>query len=693
MNTIKHGKPEESPRPGEDRLAAELDAMTRLHDLSTRLLTATDLRTALDDVLEGAIVASGADFGNVQLLNPDTAALEIVAQRGFRQDFLDYFRTVRVDEGSACAQAMQRGERVIIEDVELDPTYEPHRRVAAAAGYRGVQSTPLTSRGGGVLGMLSTHFRRPHRPSERDQRLLDLYARHAADLVERLRADEQLRAAREQLQIVTDAMSAPVTRCSRDLRYLWVSRPYADWVGRPAEEVVGRPIREVIGEDAFRQLLPHFEKVLAGQRVRYEQQVNFRGPGLRWVSAVYAPTVDAAGATDGWVAVVLDVTERKELEEALRRADRRKDEFLATLAHELRNPLAPLRNGLELLRCAGDNRPMVERARGLMERQVAQLVRLVDDLLDLSRITRGKLQLRTERVALADVLSAAVETARPSLDGSAHELTVRLPPEPVELRGDATRLAQVFANLLTNAAKYTDRGGRIRLSAERRDGEVVVSVRDSGIGIAAEHLPRLFEMFSQAAPALERSQGGLGIGLALVKGLVQMHGGTVEAHSDGLGHGSEFVVRLPLVVDGGRWAVDGGEDPSSPPTPHHPPPTRRIVVADDSRDAADSLTLLLRLAGHEVHTTYDGQQAVEAAGRLRPDVILLDIGMPRLNGYEACRRIRQQPWGKAPLLVAITGWGQEDDRRQAAEAGFDRHLTKPVDPIALEKLLSEWRRA
>jgi CheY-like chemotaxis protein/two-component sensor histidine kinase len=312
------------------------------------------------------------------------------------------------------------------------------------------------------------------------------------------------------------------------------------------------------------------------------------------------------------------------------------------------------------------------------------MVRLIDDLLDVSRITRGKLRLRRERVELASVVQSAVESSRPLIEASGHRLTVALPPEPLLLDADPTRLAQVYSNLLTNAAKYTDRGGHIRLAAERRAGEVVVSVKDTGIGIAAEHLPRLFEMFSQAVTALERSQGGLGIGLSLVKGLVELHGGSIEARSEGLGKGSEFVVRLPVGDDTPAPRSppgDGGEKGT-------PRSRRRILIADDNRDAADSLAMMLRLAGHHVHAVHDGQEAVEAAGWFRPEVALLDIGMPRLNGYEACRRIRVEPWGKNTVLVAITGWGQEEDKRRATEAGFDEHLTKPVEPAALERLLA-----
>jgi PAS domain S-box-containing protein len=371
-------------------------------------------------------------------------------------------------------------------------------------------------------------------------------------------------------------------------------------------------------------------------------------------------------------------------EGALKEADRRKNDFLATLAHELRNPLAPLRNGLQIMRLARGDAGAVEQAQAMMERQLQQMVRLIDDLLDVSRITRGKLHLRRERVDLASAVQNAVEGSRPFIEAAAHRLGVVLPTEPVYLDADPTRLAQVFANLLTNAAKYTDRGGDIHLCAELSGREVVVTVKDSGIGIAAEHLPRLFEMFSQAAPALERAQGGLGIGLSLVKGLVEMHGGTVTARSAGAGRGSDFVVRLPLAA-----STIGAPVPAPPGAePQWTSPRSRILVADDNRDAADSLALVLRLAGHEVHAVHDGQEAVEAAAWFRPEIVFLDIGMPTLNGLDAARRIREQPWGLSMILIAVTGWGQDDDKRRALEAGFDHHLTKPVAPASLDRLLA-----
>ena len=362
----------------------------------------------------------------------------------------------------------------------------------------------------------------------------------------------------------------------------------------------------------------------------------------------------------------------------LREADRRKDEFLATLAHELRNPLAPLRNALTLLKSTEDDVQVQAETRDMMERQLAQMVRLVDDLLDVSRITRGRIVLRKQRIRLDEVVQNAAEISRALIDGANHTLRVRLPAEPVYLQADATRLAQVFSNLLNNAAKYTPDGGRITLSADTtEEGRVRVKVKDTGSGIDAKMLPRVFDLFAQEDRSLERSQGGLGIGLSLVRRLVQLHDGRVEAHSAGRGRGSEFIVDLPTAGS----PKDKASNQNLSPTASNPAVAvraRRILVVDDNRDAATTLTKLLRRRGHEVETVFDGEEAVRMAGEFQPEVVLLDIGLPKLNGYEAAQQIRQQSKRADLVLIALTGWGQEEDRRRASEAGFAHHLVKPV---------------
>lgn len=368
---------------------------------------------------------------------------------------------------------------------------------------------------------------------------------------------------------------------------------------------------------------------------------------------------------------------------ALAKADRRKSEFLAMLAHELRNPLAPIRNAVEILQRSAGNEHQVRPATEMMHRQIGLMVRLVDDLLDVNRISQGKIELRRQPVELASVVHHAVEASRPLCQSREHELTVTLPPKPMYLNADPARLAQVVGNLLNNACKFTERGGRIRLDVEREGKHAVIRVQDTGIGMAADQLHRIFEMFTQVDTSLERSRDGLGIGLTLVKELVEMHGGTVEARSAGVGQGSEFVVRLPVLSE-------------PPPLPRQPSAAgsaamvhRRILVVDDNTDAADSLAMLLRMSGHEVYTAHDGIQGVEAAAKYQPEVILLDIGLPKLDGYAAARRIRQQPQNAGVVLVALTGWGQEEDRRRSDEAGYDVHMVKPVDIAALSRLLAE----
>ncbi len=378
--------------------------------------------------------------------------------------------------------------------------------------------------------------------------------------------------------------------------------------------------------------------------------------------------------------------ENASLYRTLQEADRRKDEFLATLAHELRNPLAPIRTGLHVLKMAKGDASVAENARTMMDRQLNHMVRLVDDLLDVSRITRGKLELRKERVELATIVQNAVEASRPLIDQQGHRLSITLPPTPIYLEADATRLAQVLQNLLNNAAKYSDKGGHIWLSAEQQTEELVIRVKDSGIGIPASHLPRIFEMFSQVDSALEKAQGGLGIGLSLVKGLVEMHGGTIAARSDGPGQGSEFIVRLPPLIE--RKAASSQPDQTDEAAQSNGA-QYRILVVDDNEDSTGWLATMLEMMGNEVRTAHDGEAGIAVAAEFRPNLILMDIGMPKMNGYEAAHRIRQEPWGKQPIIVALTGWGAADDRRRTQDAGFNRHLVKPVDPAEIEKLLAE----
>jgi len=465
--------------------------------------------------------------------------------------------------------------------------------------------------------------------------------------------------------------------------------------------------------------MPHEQcpmaEVVAGtlSEVRDGEVIIERPDGSRVAVIVnILPLRDGRGEVVGAINCFYDITARKRTEEALQEADRHKNEFLAMLAHELRNPLAPILVSTEIIRRAkslgelGDGSakpgvhgrgPRVDHAVDVLHRQINQMVRLVDDLLDAGRISSGKIDLRRENVELSSVMRNAVDAARALTEGRHQELTVVLPPTSVYVDADPTRLAQIVGNLLNNAAKFTEPGGHIWLTVEESmdstpgdvEGashqsvpQIVIRVRDTGVGIAPDRLNSIFDMFTQIDRSLERSAAGLGIGLTLVKTLVEMHGGTVEAISSGIGHGSEFVVRLPIIVD--------ALPPSAmPPLPQSVATPLRILVVDDNLDSADMIAILLKFGGHETHTAHDGMAAVEEADRLDPDVIVLDIGLPRLNGYEAARRIRKRKGNGRPLLVALTGWGQDEDRDRSKEAGFDAHLVKPVDEAALRKLLGE----
>jgi signal transduction histidine kinase len=392
----------------------------------------------------------------------------------------------------------------------------------------------------------------------------------------------------------------------------------------------------------------------------------------------------------------IEIAQRKRAEEMLKEADRRKDEFLAMLAHELRNPLAPIRNAVQILQLRMPAEETLRQPLEVIDRQARQLAGLVDDLLDVARITRGQINLRKQPLELAEIVAQAVETSRPLVEERRHRLAIHLPNEPIFVEADPTRLAQVILNLLNNAAKYTEEGGDIRLTVERADdgSSVVVRVRDNGMGIAPDMLPKIFEPFMQGERALDRAQGGLGIGLTLVRRLVELHGGTVQAFSEGLGHGSEFVVSLPVIPNTETWrragiVGNGQSSANASGSPLHVP-RWRILIVDDNRDSADSLAILLDMLGHEVQTAYDGETGLHFAEDFSPDIVLLDIGLPRLSGLEAARRIRNDLGLRDAFLIAMTGYGQEEDKRRSREAGFNAHLVKPVDFGEMKALLERF---
>jgi signal transduction histidine kinase/ActR/RegA family two-component response regulator len=551
---------EEELRESQHQLQTDLADSQLLQRVSAEIFREGDEQSLYDTIIDAAMTIMQSQSASLQIFDAERGDLQFLSARGLDDEAMAYWQSVSSNP-TICEQALRTGKRVMVGDVLHEPLFGTEDVAAFRRfGICAVQTTPLFSRTGGLLGILSTQWTTPHQPSERAQRLLDILARQAADLIERKRA-----------------------------------------------------------------------------------------------------------------------------EDALRDADRRKDEFLMTLAHELRNPLAPIRTAVDLMKRtppSGEGEE-VTWAREVLDRQTALMARLLDDLLDVGRIARDKLELRTKRMDVGTLMREAVAMNRPLVEEFGHVLTVVVPDAPMYLNADPARLTQVFGNLLNNACRYTPSGGQISLTATRQGDDAVVRVKDNGIGIPPDRLSSIFDMFSQVDRSLERSQRGLGIGLHLVKRLVGMHGGSVTAHSDGNGTGSEIVVHLPLLTASSPGDTPETQTGSEPVTVS----ARRILVVDDNTDAAQSLAMLLAVCGHDTHVVHDGIAALDAAERLRPDVILLDIGLPRLNGFEVCRRIRQQPWGKDVVVIALTGWGQEVDRRRSHESGFDHHIVKPVEHETLVKLL------
>jgi PAS domain S-box-containing protein len=512
------------------------------------------------------------------------------------------------------------------------------------------------------------------------------------DVTARKEAEMQLSQARAQLDAALEAGSIATWTWDIGENRLYADQKLARLFDLSASDADGGSLAKYVAhiqpDDVKRVMATLARAVETGEEYNADYRVIHDNGAVRWVSARGRAQRDEAGRAVRMPGVLVDITERKRLEEELRvrleqlaEADRRKDEFLATLAHELRNPLAPIRNSLEILKVPALDASIAQRTRDVMERQVHHLVRLVDDLLDVSRVMRGKIDLRREPLELATAVSRAVEMSQSLIEAQHHTLNVSIPENAVTVHADAVRLTQVIGNLLANSAKYTEANGHIWLSIAAEGPWAVLRVRDDGVGIAADMLPHVFDLFVQGDHALTRSAGGLGIGLTLVKNLVEMHGGTVEAHSAGPGTGSEFIVRLPLLAHAPAPKTQPSDARRAATAP------LKVLVVDDNRDAAQSLATLLHLHGHEVHVAYDGASAIALATDRPPNVVFLDIGMPGLDGYEVARRLRALPQLDATVLAALTGWGQEGDRRRTAEAGFDHHIVKPPDSEAILSLM------
>jgi PAS domain S-box-containing protein len=662
----------------------ELSDLHELHELSATLVSIPTLPEQLHLILATFVRIHGSRKGLITTYDATRDAVDIAASIGFAPRTLAALGEIKSGEGMG-GLARDTRSRVVIDDTMQDARFTRLRELWSQEGTRAVHSTPLIARDGHVLGTLTVHLDKPRKPTEREIRIADICARKASVFIERARAEELVSQRDRRFQSVLEASGVPFLIWSPvrdeagkifDFRFRYVNTAAAQVMRIDAQEYIGKRVLDVLPRawDESGRLQMYIEALDRNEVLQSERQSAADG-NHAWYHIVASPL-------DGDLAVwFADITQRKAQERELVEADRRKDEFLATLAHELRNPLAPIRQAASIARNPTASEAQRRWSNNVIERQVQHMSLLLDDLLDVSRITHGTLQLRRQQTDLQSVVSAAVETARPMIDERQHRLEIDV-PATLHVYGDPLRLAQVLSNLLTNAAKYTNPRGLIRVVATELDGELRMSVEDSGIGISSEDLSRVFGMFAQVRSAQEHAAGGLGIGLALAKGIVDLHGGRIEASSAGPGKGSRFTVYLPgasrsvVNVPATRVALNGHAT------------HRRILLADDNRDAAESLAIILRLEGHEVELAHDGAMALESFALRRHDVALLDIGMPKINGYEVAKEIRAKPGGTGVLLIAITGWAQDSDRARSRAAGFDHHLTKPVEPEILIELLA-----
>ena len=506
------------------------------------------------------------------------------------------------------------------------------------------------------------------------------------DITGRKLAEQALRDSEKLYRAVGESIEYGVWLSDAAGRNIYASDSFLRLAGMTQKECSELGWLDVLHPDDVQATVAAWNECVQAGAAWYREH-RIRGTDGRYhpVLAQGVPIRDDSGRITGWAGINLDIGRLKHSEEALREADRRKDEFLATLAHELRNPLAPIRHAVRILDSPAADAAQHRWGREVIARQVRHMAWLLDDLLDMSRITRGQLDLRKDYVELRSIVDMAIETARPLIEAKRHSITINLPATAVRLEADPLRLSQVISNLLTNAVKYTDAGGQITLAARLEGDELVISVKDTGIGLSPATIPGLFTMFSQVNSAIDRAEGGLGIGLALVKGLVALHGGQVSVASEGLGRGSEFLVRLPRgAAEVESLPMAAAERPSGISKQRS---RGMVLVADDNRDAAMTLAAVLEMYGYAVVIAYSGAEALAIGAHERPQAVLLDIGMPGMTGYETARRIRLEAWGRRTLLIAVTGWGQDDDKRKAQAVGFDHHLTKPVDPGELDRLL------
>ncbi len=659
-------------------------ALVDLADRFRELEEPADISYAAAEILGRHLDVSRAGYGTV-----DPVAETISIERDWTApDIKSLAGTLNFRDYGSYIEDLKRGETVIFADAEKDPRTASTHFALKAISALSVVNIPIIEQGE-LVALLYLNNATPREWKAEELFFVREVAERTRMAVERRRARHLLRDSERSFRQLADTMPQIVWTANPEGTLDYYNSRWFEYIDLHPDSFDEARWDLYIHSDDLPLAVDAWAKALdSGNPYSTEFRIKRADGNYRWFLVRSLPVLNSDGEIIRWFGTCTDIHQQKQTAEELRQlaaslseADHRKNEFLAMLAHELRNPLAPIRNALQIIRLTKDGEASA--ATEMMERQVGQLVRLVDDLLDVSRITQDKIELRLERIELSTVVHHAIEAARPSCEAGGVDLRVNISSEPIYLNGDQTRIAQVIGNLLNNACKFTDKGGIIDLIVKREGNHALICVRDTGIGIAPNQISSIFQLFVQADTSLERSMSGLGIGLTLVKNLVEMHGGEIEAKSDGLGQGSEFIVRLPVLMESVTPSSNFMTITEKTVT------SRRILVVDDNIDSAESLAMLLEITGHEVRMAHDGREAVNVASAFLPEVILLDIGLPKLNGYEAAREIRQHPWGVKMTLIALTGWGQDEDRQKSKDAGFDSHMVKPVDHIELMKRLEE----
>jgi len=666
-------------------LTQQVSDLEQLQSLGNQLIQLSGLQEQLEAILQVLCSLHGSSHGLV-LLSDNNGPLQIRAAQGFSAFSLGQLNATGTS-AETLGSAIVAGLRVVIADTETDPRFTPFIEIARTEGFRSVHSTAIKSSGGAVLGALIVPMGEPREPTSREKHLANLCAGLAAVFVDRASIQAEAGVSQQRLQVALESSSIPfsILAPQRDesgevVEFLWefINPKGAALLDHSVQELTNAPLGQVLGSWHASRTFHTLVEVIEHNESREIEAHNGKNDTESWLHIVATPFQQRVAV---WFA---DITQRKRQERLIHEADRRKDEFLATLAHELRNPLAPIRMAAQLFGSPTSSDVQKQRSQQIIERQVIHMALLLDDLFDISRITLGKLALRKQSLDLRDIVSAALETARPKLEARRHAFSLDLTSNPVMVEGDPLRLEQIVTNLLTNAAKFTPEGGTVRVQVSYENGFASIAVTDNGMGIAPEHLSTIFEKFAQVSGQSDAIKSGLGIGLALARELAQLHGGQVLASSSGSGQGSTFVVRLPA-EDEARPRFELEAPPS------HATSNSRILVADDNHDIAETIADILRLEGHEVVLAFDGIEALNLYKRFSPDVALLDIGMPGMRGDEVSKAIRSMPDGDKVLLVAITGWGQPQDKESALAAGFDNHLTKPVGSETILEILKSRR--